>query len=199
MGRGHGDCMETETTEPWGFSDGLETARDNPGNAFNIALAYQDALTRAWATELCVPLTQKFGSENFQPTWHDINALREPDNLLHAVRAALDADVIVVSVHAAEELPVELYAWIDAWLPRRIARVGALAALIGVTEQPDSHATRTHQYLQAVARRGQMDFIPYEHRLETEAQRFSRDPVADANETARYIRLTANGQTEFRF
>jgi hypothetical protein len=191
--------MESGTIEPPEFAGGLETPGDNPGNAFNIALAYQDTLTRAWASELCVPLTQKFGIENFQPTWHDINALREPDNLLHPVRAALGADVIVVSVHAAEELPVELYAWIDAWLPRRISRVGALAALIGVTEQPDAHATRTHQYLQAVARRGQMDFIPYEHRLQDEARRFSRDPAADPNEPARYIRLTANGQTEFRF
>lgn len=191
--------MELGTTEQRVLPDELETARDDSACSFNIVVVYQDALTQSWAMQMCGPVAEKFGAENVQHTWHDVNSLGEPGILLAAVRAALRADVIVVSVHAADELPLELYAWITAWLPRRISRVGTLAALIGVARQPDSQAVRTHQYLQAVARRGQLDFIPYEHRLQAEQCVFSAQPVAESGGTARYVRLTANGQTEFRF
>ena len=86
----------------------------------------------------------------------------EPEILLAAVRAALQADVIVVSVHAADELPLDLYVWIDVWLPRRSARMGALVALIGVPGKPASQAVRTQEYLQAVARRAELDFMTHE-------------------------------------
>ena len=83
---------------------------------------------------------------------------------MEAVRAAVVADVIVVSVHAAGDLPLGLYVWIDVWLPRRLSRAGALAALIGVAEPADPHSVRTHEYLQAVARKGQLDYIPQERK-----------------------------------
>ena len=191
--------MKSVTSEQWVMPDESDPAKDNSPCSFNIAVVYQDALTEDWARQLCGPVTQKFGAENVRHTWHNVNSLSEPGVRLQAVRAALTADVIVVSIHAADELPLELYAWITAWLPRRISRVGTLAALIGVARQPDSQAARTHQYLQAVARRGQLDFIPYEHRLEAEPGAGSAQPVRTTTEPARYIRLTANGQTEFRF
>ena len=85
---------------------------------------------------------------------------------MDAVRAALVADLIVVLVHAADELPLGLYVWIDAWLPRRTSREGALTALIGADEPQDPQSSRTHEYLQAVARKAQLDFIPlFESRL----------------------------------
>jgi len=89
---------------------------------------------------------------------------------MDAVRAALVADLIVVSVHAADELPLGLYVWIDAWLPRRTSREGALTALIGADEPQDPQSSRTREYLQAVARKAQLDFIPlFESRLHREA------------------------------
>lgn len=136
--------------------------QDESGCALKIAGVYQDSVTRDWATEMCRAGTPPGGEEYVQMIWHNVNSLSDPAILLEAVRAALVADVIVVSVYAADQLPLDLYVWIDVWLPRRLSRPGALAALIGVAESPDSQNVRTREYLQAVARRGQLDFIPQE-------------------------------------
>ena len=72
------------------------------------------------------------------------------------------ADVIVVSVYAADALPLEVYAWINAWLPRRNSRMGVLKALIGVAETQDSKSVHTREYFQDVARQGELDFLPQE-------------------------------------
>ncbi len=57
--------------------------------------------------QLCHPIEEKFGGEHVQNTWHDVNSLSDPEMLLEAVSAALAADVIVVSVYAADKLPPE--------------------------------------------------------------------------------------------
>jgi hypothetical protein len=147
------------------FLDESETASCSSGYEFKIAVVYQDTLAQSWAIQMCRPVRQQFGGENVQNTWHSVHSLSDPEILVEAAEAALAADVIVVAVHAADELPPELCAWIDVWLPRRLARVGTLAALIGVPGEPAPHAIRTQEYLQAVARRGQMDFLPHERKL----------------------------------
>jgi len=49
-------------------------------------------------------------------------------------------------------------------LPRRASRVGALAAVIGVAEPLEPQSVRTREYLEAVARKAQLDFIPQERK-----------------------------------
>jgi hypothetical protein len=151
------------------FSEESVTAADGSGYEFKIAVVYQDALAQSWAIQMCRPVRQKFGVENVQNTWHSVHSLSDPEVLLEAANAALAADVIVIAVHAADEMPPELCAWIDVWLPRRRARVGALAALIGVAGEPAPPAVRTQEYLQAVARRGSLDFLPHERKLPANA------------------------------
>jgi hypothetical protein len=60
--------------------------------------------------------------------------------------------------------PAWCCAWLvveaEAWLPRRLSRRGALAALVGVAEPLDSQSVRTLEYLQASVRKAQLDFIP---------------------------------------
>ena len=150
------------------FSEELESTPGSSGYEFKIAVVYQDTLAQDWAIQMCRPVRQKFGGENVQNTWHSVCSLSDPETLVEAAQAALAADVIVVAVHAADELPPELCAWIDVWLPRRLARVGALAALIGVAGEPAPGAIRTQEYLQAVARRGSLDFLPHERKLPAE-------------------------------
>ena len=151
------------------FFDESETALDGSGYEFKIAVVYQDTLAQSWAIQMCRPVRQKFGGEHVHNTWHSVHSLGDPEILVEAAQAALAADVIVVAVHAADELPPELCAWIDVWLPRRLARVGALAALIGVPGEPATQAIRTQEYLQAVALRGQLDFLPHERKLPAES------------------------------
>ena len=114
--------------------------------------------------EACRRAAQLAGEDLIQKTWHDVNSLADPGILVDAARAALAADVIVVSIHAAHELPVELHVWIDTWMPHRRSRVGALTALVGVAESLESQSVRTFEYLQAVAREAQLDFFPHERR-----------------------------------
>ena len=114
--------------------------------------------------QTCHRATKLAGEERIQNTWYHASSLSDPGTLLEAVCAALAADVIVIAVYAMEELPLDLYVWIDAWLPRRASRVGALAAVIGVAEPLEPQSVRTREYLEAVARKAQLDFIPQERR-----------------------------------
>ena len=135
-------------------------ARAGSGHALNISGVYQDVVTREWATQSYLRATQIGGAESVQKKWYDVNALSDPGVLMEAVDSALLADVIMVSVYAAEELPLNLYVWITAWLPRRPTRAGAMTAWVGVAEAQDSQTIRTIEYLQAVARRAKLEFVP---------------------------------------
>ena len=149
-----------ELLERTAFWDGVAIAPDVSGYTLNIAGVYQDVVTRDWAMQSCRQATQLVGGERVQNTWYHTNSLSDPGILQDAVRAAVVADVIVISVYAADELPLDLYVWIEAWLPRRLSRRGALAALVGVAQPLDSPSVRTLEYLQALARKAQLDFIP---------------------------------------
>jgi hypothetical protein len=161
------------------FSGELETSSGDAAHKFKITVVYQDRMTRNWAMQLCDPVEEKFGGEYVQNTWYDVNSLSDPKMLLEAAGAALSADVIVISVYAADELPPEFYAWIDVWLPRRLSRAGALAAFIGVAGEPATEAIRTQEYLQAVARRGRLDFLPHERRLPDGSRVSFTRPIAE--------------------
>jgi hypothetical protein len=152
-------------------------ARSESGHTLNIAGVYEDVVTREWAVQSYHRAAQLAGEEQVQKKWYDVNALGDPALLREAVSSALRADVIVVSVYAAEELPLNLYVWVAAWLPRRFSRVGAMAAMVGVHEPEDSHSVRTIEYLQAVARKAQLEFVPQARR------RTAASPVASKRAT----------------
>jgi hypothetical protein len=143
-------------------SDPLGLAADGAGYTLYIAGVYQDSVTQDWAMQNCRRAKQLAGEERVRNTWYDVHSLSDPKVFLNAVRDALVADVIMVSVYAADELPLDLYVWVQAWLPRRLLRAGALTAFIGVAEPPDYQFFRTVEYLQAVASKAQLDFIPQE-------------------------------------
>lgn len=144
-------------------SDELAGAPDE-SCALNVAGVYQDSVTRDWTMQFCRRATRVAGEESVQCAWYSTNSLSDTGILMDAVGAAAVADVIVVSVYAADELPLDLYTWVEAWLPRRLSRAGALTALIGVAELLESQSIRTIEYLQAVARRARLDFIPQAHK-----------------------------------
>jgi hypothetical protein len=182
-------CMRAvELLERKVASDGVAMAPVEAGYALNLAGVYQDCVTRDWAMQTYRRATRLAGKERVQDTWFDVNSLSDHGILLHAVRAALVADVIVVSVYAAEELPLDLYLWFEAWLPRRSSRVGALTALIGVAEPPDSRFARTLEYLQAVARKARLDFVPQARQRAVASPGSSMDVIAEpSSATARRL------------
>jgi hypothetical protein len=137
--------------------------------ALNVVIVYQDPLTRHWATDLWDRVGQVIGSGGIcRKTWK-LSDLTRAFAFADAVHAAAEADMLVISIRDAGELPTLLYVWIDAWLPRRAGRAGALAALIGVPSKPDVLSGRAYAYLESIARQTGLDFLPQERRLPEES------------------------------
>jgi hypothetical protein len=140
-------------------------AETEPGYALNIAMVYQDALTRKWATQVCDQVTRLAGKDAVHcPQW-EISRLNDLSVLKDAVLMTMVADVILVSIYDAEELPKDFRVWMDAWLARRYLPAGALIALISVRGEKSAQTNPARDCLRAVARKGRLDFLLRERRL----------------------------------
>ena len=158
------------------IANGVPTAPDEPDRLLSVAVVYQDSLTRQWATDLWDRVGQLIGCGGVHCQAWRINELTEAVAFGQAVQAAAEADVLVISILDNGELPLLLYVWIDAWLPRRVGRPGGMVALIGLPAQPDARIGHAHPYLQAVARRGGLEFLPRENRLPAGPLAFATPP-----------------------
>jgi hypothetical protein len=131
----------------------------------NVAVIYQNTAARKWATQVCDHVKRVAGNDAVHSTWWEISSLSDPDVFRDAILMTIVADVILVSINDAEELPIDLCVWIDAWLPRRYLPMGALIALISVPGQADDQTNHARDYLRTVARKGRLDFLLRERRL----------------------------------
>jgi len=136
--------------------------------ALKVTALYQDNRTWQWAADMCNRVTQFAGARGIHARSWRVAELAQPAIFPGAVQAATLADVIVVSVYAAAQLPHSFYTWINAWVPRRRLRTGTLVALIGVPDSPNLHTPFIQEYLAGVADRGELDFLP---RQETTGRR----------------------------
>jgi hypothetical protein len=142
----------------------IALAEDEP--ALNVTMVYEDLATRRWAMETWGRATQMTGEGNISVTSWSIGDLARPEILAEAILSAARADIIVIAVSAAEKLPIDLCVWIAAWVPRRARRVGALVALIGLSQEPDDHqAFSARDFLWMIALKGGLDFFPRERVL----------------------------------
>jgi hypothetical protein len=121
-----------------------------------VLVIYEDAPTRDRAVRLCDALVSKFSPDlEFEFTWWRFKFLSDPDLALQAAQAALEADLILVSVQRTEDLPLEVKAWFERWLSDRQPSEGALVVL----HTPDE-AILPDQYLRLVALRANLDYLP---------------------------------------
>jgi len=146
--------MQRETSSfPFGRSD-LET---NP--AFNVLIAYDDFEAGKRAKRTYDFLVENLGGEcEFANQMWKFDVLGIPKLREMAASDASEADIIMVSCHAAGELPDELKAWVEIWLGvkcKAIAMVVLLDCPFGWTAEAQS----TRAYLAAAARRGGMEFF----------------------------------------
>ncbi len=139
-----------------------------PEFELRVVTVYQDPLTEQWAREMWESVEYVFseGGARFE-SW-SLTQLKQAFAFADALEAAAQADMLVISVRGAGALPLILHGWIDAWLPERSGRPGALVALIGLPSQPEPQSDHTYQYLEAVARQAGLDFLPRERRLPNE-------------------------------
>ena len=145
-------------------------------DALNVAVVYEDTRTQEWARQVCSRVRHLIGEEGVRTNWWQADLLRDVEVLAEALSAASAAELLVVSVYASDQLPLDLYAWIDAWLSRRQVPTGALVALICVPDGAGSQAFRTRDYLQAVARTGGLDFLPHEQSVPREGAQTWKAP-----------------------
>jgi hypothetical protein len=144
-------------------SDSLEAAAEN---SFRAVIVYQDEPAQIWAAEMWERVTRLIGNEGIQVHCWAIGDLTHPRLFADAVQAAAEADVLIISATVAQDLPLNLYVWIDAWLPRRKIDEGALVTLLSVSEEASGASARALAYFQAIAARARMNFLPEERKLD---------------------------------
>jgi hypothetical protein len=135
-------------------------AGTNTGYALNVALVYQDALTRQWAGQVRDRMAEVVGSAAIRCTEWKIGNLTEPRVYWEGVAALAHADVIVVSLYETERLPSAFYLWVNLWLQERSGRPGAMVALVVPPEESSPGAkNETRRYLAAAASQGRLEFL----------------------------------------
>ena len=121
-----------------------------------VLIVYEDLPTRERAVSLCDALVRKFTPElDFEFTWWRFKFLSDAHIAHQAAQAALQADLILVSIHRAEDLPLEIKAWFERWLSDRHPSEGALVVL-----HTSQDMTCADPYLRLVALRANLDYLP---------------------------------------
>ena len=151
---------------------------------------YEDAVTQLWAGEVCRQAKNVVGPDEFQATWWKLQELQQPAVLAGAVSQAMRADLIVLSTHSSEGLPLPFYYWVNSWLPHRVER-GLLIGLLGVSDRATRHAGRLRQYLRVVARRAPLSLILREYYLQraTPAEIQAQRPVNGCRSRFHLLRI----------
>lgn len=133
---------------------------DVVADALKVVVVYQDSLTRAWALDLWDKVNSALKNESvFLQSWR-MTDLTHARVLPEAIAAAATADILLVSIRAATELPPALSVWVEGWIPQRGQLAGTLVALLGTSDEPPVEPPPVERYLQAVAQRARLDFMP---------------------------------------
>jgi hypothetical protein len=127
---------------------------------WSVAVVYEDAGMREGAVTFCDHLVARFWTEcELDVGWWSFAHLQEPGSAKEAQQKAAKADMIVFATCAEGEIPLEVRAWVEAWLGRRGEREGALVGLLGRGVNQVGEMAGKHVYLRNVAHRGGMDYL----------------------------------------
>jgi hypothetical protein len=133
---------------------GSSEAEVNP--VFNIVIAYEDFETGKHAKKTYDYLVEHLSTEcEFTNQMWKFEVLSVAKLRHMAVKDAVDADIILVSAHGQNDLPEEVKAWIEGWL----AEPHQAIALVGLFNQDESLDNPARDYLERIARRGNMEFF----------------------------------------
>ncbi|MBI3880130.1 MAG: hypothetical protein HY301_08690 [Verrucomicrobia bacterium] len=134
---------------------------NEPARRFGVTVAYEDDPTRDRALRLCNHLAaQLVGEVQFDCTWWKFSFLPDPVIAMQAERAASEADMVIISAAAGNELPQTLTHWIEQWIPHRKIGPSALVGLIGPADAAHQGLSPRHNFLRDVAARAGMDYLP---------------------------------------
>jgi hypothetical protein len=163
---------------------------DGAAADLRVVILYQDLSTQARAVGTWDRVAASVGMDGISSLAWGTSDLKRPGVFPAAIRAAGEADVVLVSLWSDEMILPELTAWAEAWLPLRGKQSGALAALLSSSPGPGTKPSAVEEYLCGVARRASMDFIMGEHFLpDSPSARISpgwiSDPAASGSNALR--------------
>lgn len=133
--------------------------KEQAEDMLNVALVYQDMPTRQWVGRVRDRMAEMVGGDVIRCTEWKIGDLMRTERFADGLAALAAADAIVISLHAAERLPAVFYLWVNLWLLDRCGRPGALIALVGRPEEPNSGSVETRRYFHAVAAQGTLELF----------------------------------------
>ena len=152
----------------------------DPKFPFDLVVAYEDNETRNRALHLYDHLAQQLLDDyDFQCSWWKFDHLTNFTLRQQATDAALDANMVILSLHARQELSPAHKAWIESWASRRPHRKAALVAMIADAGRPERDAPSMVAYLQNAARLAHMDFFPHAFDLPQPTLQRSNEQLAD--------------------
>jgi hypothetical protein len=130
----------------------------------NVVIAYEDFETGKHAKKTCDFLAENLGDNcRVSNQMWKFDVLGIPKLREMAAKDAAHADIVIVSCHGSNDLPVEVKAWIELWMADQSNTV-ALVALFDSPADDPQQANSIRDYLTGVANRGQMEFFvqPYD-------------------------------------
>ena len=129
---------------------------------FDLVVAYEDTDTRNRALHLYDHLAQQLlDDSDFKCSWWKFDHLAAAILRREATDAAVNANMIVLSLRARDELSPLQRAWIENWSARRTDRQGALVAMIAGVASPETEAPIMLAGLRDAAHRAGMDFFTH--------------------------------------
>jgi hypothetical protein len=150
-----------------GAGAGAPPRPEGPGRApagLRVVVFHQDELTRVWAEEVCARVESLLGPDTMRCTWWNCRRLEAGADQRLAAQAAAQADIVMISVDAAQNPIGALDTWVPAWRSLRLRQTGVLLALLSLSESSTHDAWRTRQYLAELARTIGLDFLPQERK-----------------------------------
>lgn len=158
---------------------------------FNVLVAYEDFATGHYALNVfnrLFPGSSQFPDFSTRNVWKfDLLEIAKFRSL--AAEEAANADVIIISAHAAVALPVAVKRWLDMWIDERPHDPGAFVVLLSRTAKRVASDLRIETYLEACARKAGMDFF-----IQREDLRHNRREPAGTNIDANLARSAAPGK-----
>ena len=130
-----------------------------------IAAVHDGRLPWEWTTRVYLHAMRLLGPNRVQASRWTVESLNQPSDRMNAALAAIEADILVVSLSATRELPNSINRWVDSWLPYRPERAGLLMAILGVPQQPGHFLSRIHEYFHDVASVARLDLLPRQRLL----------------------------------
>src|ERR1041384_5188943 len=86
----------------------------------NVVIAYEDFETGKRAKKTCDFLAQNLGDDcRLSHQMWKFDVLGIPKLREMAAKDAAQADMVIISCHGSNELPIELKAWIELWLAEK--------------------------------------------------------------------------------